>query len=871
MYRTPPDGFRPSVMPDVFWQPHHQHPPPIHAPAPPGLQTLFSPFMPHGHLGPFLFNSFDNNSQFTPSGSFLSCPTFPVDTSHQSQSQAAPTSLQWHPQSGCGHFSSSVPNNRHHHSQQSQNNHRNRPNYNNNNNNENFNNSFSHNNISLHYQHVSNLTTFSSNTSSSIPSTTSIMQLMGRATWTAWLHGVQSVADILGLLPHINKDSPDFVTSDPLWHAYPPLVDDWSSPQDWEVHLAWRKRDTMMMYVLTSHLSNKVSSAVPMVNDLCNTGTLFTARNMFAQLQHLYGLGDYIQANVAMESLCSFTMDMRNIPKYAQCWRSTMLTLCAESYPIVYIEAVLTFVRNLPEDDHGWFMSLCQEVTQDCGLYPNNIGYDYLISIVGWVTDLDTQWHLSKQSKHTYCQKCDVCSLQSHSMEQHDPSKQHAGDSSTKNPSQSNAQFTTQHHLPNPPTHCANYMDTQDTSPSDNDVAPLDSNDYAAVVIPYTDCTVDSVNDDIVFICMGASILSSSAQALTWFYDGLKDGSFAALSLLVKTMLDSGCTTHIFKERRYFWSYHEDEAVDVRTANCGVLSTKACGEIHICVHCMNGIWVVVQLLDCLHAPDVPMNLISVGALTEWKMYLLFGNNWTSINFPKDHPTLSGARFSATVLSHLSFLHCEILEPSLVDANPLESCMMGMPEPFKHSKPNHHTWHYRLGHPGQDLTTEVLNGDCATGIVSHRPKTKLVCPSCLVGKHAQKPFENNGHHAEFVNKLIHIDTCGPFPTASPQRACYFFAMLEDKMTAAEVQMMKRKNDAFQHFETTVAKWERISGRPVMCMCSDNAPSLLKARWGNSFVRRESAINSVSHMHINRMGRLSDLFTQSRNGLLPFSLT
>ncbi|KAK0216732.1 hypothetical protein EDD85DRAFT_798165 [Armillaria nabsnona] len=299
-----------------------------------------------------------------------------------------------------------------------------------------------------------------------------------------------------------------------------------------------------------------------------------------------------------------------------------MLALRAESYPIVYIEAVLTFVRNLPEDDRGWFMSLRQEVTRDCGLYPNNIGYDYLVSIVGWVTDLDTQWCLSKQSKRTYHQKCEVCGLQSHSTEQHDPSKQCAGDSSTKNPSQSNAQFTTQHRPPNPHTHHANYTDTQDTLPSDNDVAPLDSDDYAAVAIPYTDCTVDSidsVNDDIVFVCTGASILSSSAQASTWFYDGLKDGSFAALSLLVKTMLNSGCTTHIFKERRYFWSYREDEAVDVRTANCGVLSTKARGEIRIRVRCTNGIQVVVRLLDCLHVPDVPMNLISMGALTERKI------------------------------------------------------------------------------------------------------------------------------------------------------------------------------------------------------------------------------------------------------------
>ncbi len=417
---------------------------------------------------------------------------------------------------------------------------------------------------------------------------------------------------------------------------------------------------------------------------------------------------------------------------------------------------------------------------------------------------------MSKLSKRSLRPKCDVCGLQSHTTQQHDPSKQCNPDSSSTNrtiPQQFNRPNTRPADHPSLPR--ANYADVNDPQPpSDDDIGPVDPEAYAAVPdLSDTDCIVSSVNEDIVFVCSGASLLSASAEASTWFFDGLQAGSFAALSHLIKTMLDSGCTTHIFKDKKYFWSYREDEAVDVKTANCGVLSTKARGEIRVRVKCTNGQHVVVRLLDCLHAPDVPMNLISVGALTERKMYLLFGNNWTSINFPKDHPTLAGVRFSATVLGRLSFLDCELLEPP--PANPdssAESSALAMPEPFHRSKPNRHTWHCRLGHPGQDLTTEVLNGDCVTGVVSHGPKTKLVCPSCLVGKHAQKPFDHNGHRAEFVNELIHIDICGPFPTVSPQGLRYFFAMLEDKTTAAEVKMMKRKNEAFHHFETTVAKWE-----------------------------------------------------------------
>ncbi len=268
-----------------------------------------------------------------------------------------------------------------------------------------------------------------------------------------------------------------------------------------------------------------------------------------------------------------------------------------------------------------------------------------------------------------------------------------------------------------------------DPPPSDDDIGPVDPEAYAAVsMLPDIDCTVNTVNEDIVFVCSGASILSPSTEASTWFYDA---GSFISLSHLVKTMLDLGCTTHIFKDKKCFWSYREDEAVDVKTANCGVLSTKARGEIRIRVRCTNGQRIIVRLLDCLHAPDVPMNLISVGALTERRMFLLFGNNWTPINFPKDHPTLASVHFSATVLGRLSFLDCKLLEPDISHHDLLvESCASAMPEPFHRSKPNRHTWHCRLGHPDQDLTMEMLNGDCTTGIVSHGPKTKTHLPILL---------------------------------------------------------------------------------------------------------------------------------------------
>ncbi|PBK94122.1 hypothetical protein ARMGADRAFT_902001, partial [Armillaria gallica] len=131
---------------------------------------------------------------------------------------------------------------------------------------------------------------------------------------------------------------------------YPPAVGQWSTSQEWDVYMAWQRRDSVMMHILTSRLSKEVAAAIPMIDDRECAGVVFTARDMLVRLRRLYGYGDHIQAKAAREVLRTYTVDMRNIPKYVDKWRSTILALRAEQYPLIYTETVLNFVRNLPED-----------------------------------------------------------------------------------------------------------------------------------------------------------------------------------------------------------------------------------------------------------------------------------------------------------------------------------------------------------------------------------------------------------------------------------------------------------------------------------------------------------------------------------------
>jgi hypothetical protein len=80
------------------------------------------------------------------------------------------------------------------------------------------------------------------------------------------------------------------------------------------------------------------------------------------------------------------------------------------------------------------------------------------------------------------------------------------------------------------------------------------------------------------------------------------------------SILDSGTSSHLLKDRDVFWTYEVAQARPMKTANHGVLLTKASGDclVHLS---MGGVSTVIKLRDCLHAPSACINLLSVGRMT----------------------------------------------------------------------------------------------------------------------------------------------------------------------------------------------------------------------------------------------------------------
>ena len=127
------------------------------------------------------------------------------------------------------------------------------------------------------------------------------------------------------------------------------------------------------------------------------------------------------------------------------------------------------------------------------------------------------------------------------------------------------------------------------------------------------------------------------------------------------TLLDSGCTRHVVRDRALFHDYAE-ESISVGTATCGSLDALGSGDVKF-RYPFGDRYVIFTLRGCLYAPMAPMNLLSVGALVERGMSCLFSlGGITKVFFPDQHPKLPGLAFSTTVANHLSFLLLDFIPP-----------------------------------------------------------------------------------------------------------------------------------------------------------------------------------------------------------------
>ena len=145
----------------------------------------------------------------------------------------------------------------------------------------------------------------------------------------------------------------------------------------------------------------------------------------------------------------------------------------------------------------------------------------------------------------------------------------------------------------------------------------------------------------------------------------LDHAAFLSLGNAYNSCLDSGCTDHIVKDRCLFQTYDVSGAVEIGTANCGFLLAKGSGDVFFRVP-YHDRFVIFTMRGCLHAPDTPINLISVGALTDNRLTVTFRPDApTVISYPDSDPVIC-VQESGSCIAQVRVLGVYILETNIAE-------------------------------------------------------------------------------------------------------------------------------------------------------------------------------------------------------------
>ena len=132
------------------------------------------------------------------------------------------------------------------------------------------------------------------------------------------------------------------------------------------------------------------------------------------------------------------------------------------------------------------------------------------------------------------------------------------------------------------------------------------------------------------------------------------------------------------------------------------------------------------------------------------------------------------------------------------------------------------WHRRLGHLGYDNLARLTTMVDGIGVPAADFKAAKFepCEPCLKGKQHRLPFPDSDTTTDRPLELLHMDLCGPMPTASLGGASYIATFLDDYTGFCAVRLLKHKDEMAAAISNVLTLMEKQSGLEVKKVRTDN---------------------------------------------------
>src|ERR1700678_3293962 len=544
---------------------------------------------------------------------------------------------------------------------------------------------------------------FSSSPSKALPSVTHIPTLTNKIDFFAWDEGVTALLCAHGLFGHILDSSAPLDPSRPdLAPAPLPVLPVSPSAADLAALSRWWVEDNAAQHILVSKIGSIPRGLLPSSNLVART-----ALSIYQTLVRYYGTCSYSDCAVLLNSLHGTPCQPGRVQEFVSKWRTGLSRLRSTTFPFSIKMCINQFVCGLPNIPA--FNSLRSDLP-DRVASAGDQNFGAFIALTEKVLELDVIFKSILPQASQARSRSLPSSLPP-------PAASVSLPSSTSSPIiPSTAPAASAGAVPYSLKLCSNCGRKGHLAPTCFEPGggmegrradfKRDRNKVVAMLIadlgeslasdqleppaspmtPVLDTLPADTLDDIVLIPTMANLSVSTAllaqnnnlhRDLYKLCEPLEPFSFAlhntselehtaylSLGSRFNSCLDSGCTDHIITDRRLFQTYDTSGAVEIGTANCGSLSTKASGDVSFRVPFQDR-FVIFTLRGCLHAPDAPLHLLSVGALNEQGLKVTFNafGAPTILSCPTTDPELPGFSMSAEVIRRLSFLNLDFIFPS----------------------------------------------------------------------------------------------------------------------------------------------------------------------------------------------------------------
>ena len=713
---------------------------------------------------------------------------------------------------------------------------------------------------------------FPSHTSSkTLPSISHISLLNSKSDFHTWDEGVTSLLHHLGLLGHILGLSEPLDPSRPDRMPLPePVLLASPTPAELTAFTRWWDDDNIAQHVLMARLGSTPRGLLPFSNI-----TNRSARSIYSTLTHYYGLCSWSDGSELLNTLNASICTPGRVQEYVSKWRTGISRLRSARFPINVKILISNFVRGLPIAPA--FNTLRTKLSSRISRAgEHDLGA--FIAVTETALDLEATFRAAAQAQNPRSIPPTRPSVHVAASVSTPTPAAPPNNSSTIKPSTTNVVAPAVERINRSALHCSNcnrpgHISATCFQPGggmEGQRGEYRGNKGKAVAMfaemmedAYNSCAtlpppepelsyplVDSEEDPNVPLAPlpVSSFLAPNPTIRRNYFaerdpdkfpmafmsnsvEDFKSIAFLSLGGHFNSALDSGCTDHIIRHCEIFQNYDTSKAVSIGTANSGSLEALAGGDVSFRVPYHDRHGQVQQILftlrNCLYAPDAPVNLISVGALNEQGLVVTFTPGAsTELSLPPDDPDLPGFTFHATVIRRLSLLHCDFILPGDDLLKPSAFPAISFPDIV----PSPSLWHRRFGHLGKDAMRAALTQDYVRGAVFQGPFSHENCIACIIGKSPQHSYAHNGRRASQIGELLHMDLCGPYPTQGPHGENHFYVILDDCLNVGFTFCLRKKSDAFVHYERTEAYIERSTGCKIKAVRVDGALELTAGKMG-----------------------------------------